>query len=268
MEMERLESIFSLFRGDSALSRLNRDGRLDNPPFDLLELLALVNRVHAFTGGVFDPTVQPLWEAYWERYSQVEACVAGGGEAMAAARERIGWRWVEMDLASVRFLRPGRGLTLNGIAQGYATDKVADLLRARGMQQVLVEVGEIRALGEHPAGRPWQVEIAAPPAGDEEIAETGESVEIADRAIATSAPRGTSFDPDGALGHILDPRTGRPGGAWRQVSVLAASAAMADGLSTGFCLMDEAGIRTALGEVPGAAARLVGKDGRRLQIGV
>jgi len=262
-EIERLEAIFSLFRDDSVLTRLNREGRLDNPPFDLIELLSLAGRVHRLTGGAFDPTVQPLWAAYANRFSRPQECVAGGGEAIFAARERIGWQWVEAGPEAIGFSRPGMGLTLNGIAQGYATDKVAELLRADGMGQVLVEVGEIRALGEHPHGRPWEVAIAAPPGAS---AETGATVDLIDRAIATSAPRGTSFDADGVLGHILDPRTGRPGGRWRQVSVLADTAAMADGLSTGFCLMEEAAIAGALREVPGTTARLVGKNGPPLLI--
>jgi len=60
-EIERLEAVFSLYRADSALMRLNATGRLDTPPFELLDCLALAGRVHAATGGVFDPTVQPLW---------------------------------------------------------------------------------------------------------------------------------------------------------------------------------------------------------------
>jgi thiamine biosynthesis lipoprotein len=263
-EIERLEAIFSLFRDDSLLTGLNRQGRLNDPPFDLIELLSLAGRVHRLTGGAFDPTVQPLWAAYANRFSRPRECVAGGGEAMQEARGRIGWQWVEFGAAAIRFMRPGMGLTLNGIAQGFATDKVAELLRAGGMEQVLVEVGEIRALGEHPQERPWQVGIAAAPGRS---GEAGESVELVDRAIATSAPRGTSFDPDGVLGHILDPAIGRPGGRWLQVSVLADTAALADGLSTGFCLMDEAAIAQALSKLPGTTARLVGKDGPPVRVG-
>jgi len=263
-EIERLEAICSLFRDDSVLTRLNRDGQLENPPFDLIELLSLAGRVHRLTGGAFDPTVQPLWAAYAKRFTRSQECVAGGGEAIFAARERIGWQWVAFGPTEIRFQRPGMALTLNGIAQGYATDKVAELLRAGGMEQVLVEVGEIRALGEHPFGRPWQVAIKPAP-GMEDAA--GETVDLVDRAIATSAPKGTTFDPDGALGHILDPAEGRPGGRWAQASVLADTAAMADGLSTGFCLMDEAAIAGALREVPGTTARLVGKDRLPMLIG-
>ena len=51
---------------------------------------------------------------------------------------------------------PGMAITLNGIAQGYITDRVADLLRNEGFDQAMVDLGEWRALGSHPDGRPWR----------------------------------------------------------------------------------------------------------------
>ena len=60
-EIDRLEGVFSLYRATSALSVLNAQGRLDAPPFELLQCLALCARVHRATGGLFDPSVQPLW---------------------------------------------------------------------------------------------------------------------------------------------------------------------------------------------------------------
>ena len=68
-EVERLESVFSLYRPDSALSRLNAAGLLENPPTELVELLSLgLSLAHA-SSGAFDPTVQPLLRAYFEHFS-------------------------------------------------------------------------------------------------------------------------------------------------------------------------------------------------------
>ena len=68
-EIARLEGIFSLYRTDSALAQLNAAGRLDTPPFELLECLAQAAQVHRATKGLFDPTVQPLWQLYAARYA-------------------------------------------------------------------------------------------------------------------------------------------------------------------------------------------------------
>ena len=75
-ELRRLEAIFTLYRAESELSRLNRDGYLLAPSPEMLAALDLAGRVHVATGGRFDPTVQPLWRAY----------AAGDAQAIAAAR--------------------------------------------------------------------------------------------------------------------------------------------------------------------------------------
>nr|AWJ66056.1 nitrous oxide reductase maturation periplasmic protein [uncultured bacterium] len=232
-EIARLERIFSLHRDDSALARLNRDGRLDAPPFELLELLGICADVHDRTGGAFDPTVQPLWALHAERHA------AGAPPSPAEIEqvlERTGWRHLRFDSASVSFDRAGMALTLNGIAQGYIADRVAMRLRDAGLRDVLVDMGEIAAFGARPGGGPWRVGIAG-----------GARRDLSDAAIATSAPLGTTLDAAGTAGHILDPRTGHPGGRWRQVTVIARSAALADGFSTGFCLMPEARIEAVAG---------------------
>jgi thiamine biosynthesis lipoprotein len=229
-ELERLERIFSLYRPDSALVRLNAGGRLDAPPPEMLDLLSLAGAIHDATGGAFDPTVQPLWQAR----------AAGGDEA--AARARVGWQSVRFDARSVRFARPGMALTLNGIAQGYITDRIAELLAARGFDDVLVDIGEVAARGHRSDGAPWRAGIADP--GGRIVAR----VTLRDRALATSAPMGTVLP--GGQGHILDPSGRAPRRALMSVS--APRAAVADGLSTALCLVDDAAGARALARFAGA----------------
>src|SRR5262245_13106632 len=76
-EIARLEKLFTLYQADSALVRLNRDGRVADPPFDLVRLLAEANEFSAQTGGAFDVTVQPLWQAYAAHFFAPGADPAG-----------------------------------------------------------------------------------------------------------------------------------------------------------------------------------------------
>ncbi len=222
-EISRLEGVFSLFRVDSALSRLNAEGRLDAPPPELLECLALAGAVHRASSGAFDPTVQPLWALWAER------AVAGtrpGAAELAMARDLGGWDALWLDETAIT-IAPGMGLTLNGIAQGFIGDRVAALLAAEGLTNILIDSGEFVALGQMPGGGAWPVRLAQ-----------GGTTDISNRALATSAPTGSVFDQDGRYGHILDPRTGEPAPArWAGISITAPSAALADALSTGACLM-------------------------------
>ena len=233
-EIDRLENVFSLYRSESSLTRLNALGTLDGPPFELLECLSLAGAVHTATGGAFDPTVQPLWAEY------AQATTEGRAPDPAAVLDRVGWAGVTVDPGRVTLGRPGMALTLNGIAQGFVADRVAALLGAEGLTDVMIDTGELRALGTDPRGGDWSVQVLH-----------GPEVPLRDRALATSAPLGTVFDEAGQIGHILDPRTGLPAAAgWKQISVTAPSAAVADACSTAFCLMDREAIEGALDRLP------------------
>jgi thiamine biosynthesis lipoprotein len=238
-ELERLEQVFSLFRPGSALSRLNRDGRLLAPPADLVELLALCDSLHAATGGAFDPTVQPVWLALARRRP------ARDHSSLEAAADLVGWSGVDFESAGVALSRSGMALTLNGVAQGYIADRIAALLGARGYHDVLVDMGEIVARGAR-HGAAWSAAIAAP---DGQILRR---VALRDRALAVSAPLGTLIDRDQGIGHILDPRTGAAATERLLVAVSAESAAVADGLSTGCCLLTDAEAARAVAQFAGA----------------
>lgn len=226
--LAQIEAQFSLYR-DSALTRLNRDRRLAHPDPDLLALFDLAGRVHAATQGVFDPSIQTLWLA-----------TATGGD-LTAARATVGWDRVRLDRDEIR-LDPGMALTFNGIAQGHAADRIADLMRAEGFGDVLIDMGEVRALGLRPDGAFWRARIAGPDG------ERLSDLALSDRALATSSPMGTRIG--GNQSHILRP-DGRPA-LWRTVSISAPEAAVADALSTAACLMDRAAIDRALAAFPGA----------------
>ena len=242
-EIARLEDIFSLYRAGSELRRLNGAGRLRHPSHEMLELLDLARLANTATGGAFDASVQPLWQLHAGAAAEGRAPASG---EIASALARVGWRHVRTGAGLVRFDRPGMALTLNGIAQGYIADRVARLLRAQGLTDLLIDTGEIQALGSREDGRPWRAGIAL--ADGTPVRRTA----LSDRALATSAPHATLLDAGRGLGHILDPRTGRPAARWRLASVSAPQAALADALSTAFCLMDRHAIDRALGYHPRA----------------
>ncbi len=233
-EIERLENILSLYREGSALSQLNRDSKLEAPPFELLDCLARAQAVHHATGGLFDVTLQPLWRLW------AEAAVAGrqpGPGERRAALALSGMERVELSPRRISIAK-GMAITLNGIGQGYVADRVAMLLQAEGLTNILIDTGEHRALGSRPDGSAWPVRAPG----------LNNMVPLAARALATSAPLGTAFDAAGRDGHILDPRTGAPvTSPFASVTISAPTAALADALATAACLTkDETGLRDLL----------------------
>src|SRR4029453_9762991 len=84
--------------------------------------------------------------------------------------------------------RPGRAISLNGIAQGYISDAIADMLRNEGFESAVVDLGEYRTIGRHPAGRPWRIGIRDGKDSDR----INRTIELDDMALAVSGGYGTT----------------------------------------------------------------------------
>lgn len=262
-EIRRLEAIFSLYRPDSELVRLNRQGRLVAPSPELLDLLSLCRSLHAATGGALDPTIQPLWDHY--------ARQATGAKAtdFEDARRRTGFDLVTFQPAEIRYSRPGMAMTFNGIAQGFITDRVTALLEASGCSNVVVDLGEIAARGSSAdeafdRDKGWPVTLKPDP----EREGTSARIMLDNAAVASSARLGTTFDQTGRRSHILDPRTGLPvENGLSAASVVARTAAVADGLSTAALVCDEKQLAVVLGKFSGTRAFVLREDGSTAWIG-
>ncbi len=263
-EVERLEGILSLYRETSALCELNRSGALAAPPPELVDVLAASRSAHETTGGTFDPTIQPLFALYADHFKEPGATADGPAQdAVEQARALVDFDAVRFNADRIAFARPGMALTLNGLAQGYVTDRVVVLLRASGMDKSLIDMGESRALGSQPNGRPWRIGIAETQADrqDEKV------IPLVDRAIATSAFSGFLFVVAGRFSHILDPRQGSVPPRYRRLSVIAADATRADAYSTAFSLMERERIESVLKGQPDVAVDLLTVDGKALRLG-
>ena len=212
--IRHVEHQFSLYDPESALSRLNRDGVLPDPHPDFRVLCTQVDGLHARTGGLFDPTVQVLWQK------------SVNDQPIASARNLIGWSHVEHSENKIK-LAPGQQLTFNGIAQAFATDLVTDSLRSAGFTDLFVNIGEHAAHG--PARR---LGIQDPLAGH-----VG-TLTLKNAAVASSSPAATQI---GSAHHIFSPFSDDL--QWSTVSVIAPRAAIADGLSTALCLADWAAVK-------------------------
>ncbi len=257
-EIRRLEDVFSLYRRDSALTRLNRTGVLAAPPVELVALMSTAHGVSVATGGAFDATMQPLWALYARHFARHPGAAFGPSQAdIDRALVRVDYRAVSLQPERIAFRRPGMAASLNGIAQGYITDRAADILRRAGFCHVVIDLGETRALGRHPTGRPWRVGIRAPGRSGAILRE----LQVVDRAVATSAPGGTPFEASGRYHHLIDPRTGRCAGSYRSLTVTAPNATLADALSTAFCVMPWPRVETVAARYPGVAVDALRSSG-------
>ena len=228
-EVARLNGIFSLHREDSEISRLNRDGFLDNPSWELRDQLSEGRRFSELSGGAFDISVQPLWALYaahfWtgsDRSSDINAA------AKDVARKLVDYRRITIGSRRIEFGRPGMGVTLNSIAQGFIADRIAGMLAGQGFQHVYADLGETRLIGGHPDGRPWRIGLRDP----KDQARFGRTLDLENIGLAVSGGYGTQFDETGRYHHIFDPRTGLSANGMTAIAVTAPSAMIANGLAT------------------------------------
>ena len=248
-EIDRLEGALSLFRDDSELRRLNREKLLHLPSGDLRRALALALNVAGLSRGLFDPTVQALWEAHVDWFAAAPDAGLPPEEVIGKARAAVDWRRILVRPDTISIAADQR-LTLNGLGQGYVTDRVANLLYSRGLQNVLVDLGEQRALGPRQRGEPWLVARA-----------NAAPFALTSGALATSEGSGCVLGASGAVHHLFDPRNGRSAAHWTKVTVHHGSAAVADALSTALYVASSAEIEALLPRFAGTMVWATDHDG-------
>lgn len=252
-EIDRLENALSLIRPESELNRLNRDHVLHSPSRDFHRALDLALSVSRATDGLFDPTVQSLWEAHIDWFAAQPAAALPPDTVIAPARAKIDWRHIQIDANRVSIGSDQR-LTLNGMGQGYVTDRITELLHARGIRHVFVDLGEQRADEPRANGRPWV------------ISRTGaRPFALLNGALATSEGAGCILGADGAAHHLFDPRTGRSASTWKRITVYHRTAALADALSTALHAASAQEIETIVARFSGIAAWAVDQADRESQ---
>jgi len=228
-ELRRVEQRLSLFDDTSELCELNRRaGRTSlAADTDLRTVLAAALRFERTSGGGFNPAVEPLmraWGFHRARTSEPsDAEITEAREAVQAAR-------IEMD--GVRLALPSREtqLDLGGIGVGYGLDRMASVLRRKGIERAFLDVsGDCLALGAPPGQPGWRVDIADPRRPGHAVAST----RLRDLALATSSNSVSVVRYGRAVrGHVINPETGWPADAMTQVSVVARTGIEADALST------------------------------------
>lgn len=255
VELNQVEDMLSVYRPNSQISRLNKTGRLDRPHAHFLNVLNASQQMARSSAGAFDVSVQPLWELYFDA-KQKNALPDPA--AIEAARAKVDYRKIVQSGESVAFAAPGMKITFNGIAQGYAADRVLSVFKAHGIEHALIDTGEITSEGHKADGEPFRVGIQHPRHPDAFIGVCA----LDGRALATSGDYATYFSDDFLYNHIFDPSTGRSPLELASASILAPTGMLADALTKPvFILGMEKGLAV-VESMPGCDAYLVTKDGR------
>ena len=144
--------------------------------------------------------------------------------------------------AGTAFLRrEGMMVNLGGIGKGYAVDRARDILRQRGFHDFMIQFGGDMYVAGRMGDHSWRLGIQDPRGPADRIFA---AIELSETTFSTSGDYARFFIKDGRrYHHILDPATGEPATGCRSVTIVTASATVADALSTGvFVLGPDAGM--------------------------
>lgn len=247
-EIARLDAMLSNYRADSEINAIadgSGEPRAASP--ELVTVLARAQELAELSGGAFDVTSGPL-TALWRR-------AINDGElpepaAIAAARERVGYRRLDVDVAAQAVtVAAGTTLDVGGIAKGFVLDRALAVIAGEGIEAALVEAGGDLVVGASPPGTDgWRIDVP----------HLGCTVELRHAALATSGDEFQFVEIDGVrYSHTVDPRSGfglRDSGT---ISVVAQDGLTADGLATTLTLLSGHETEAVLSALPGARLLVV-----------
>jgi thiamine biosynthesis lipoprotein len=251
-EMERVVNLLNRYDPSSALSFLNVEGAIPDPPPELYDVMLKARLYHDASEGAFDSTVQPLVDLF-RSMQPSESKVLEAVSAMDGSK-------VEMNGKGITLGLPGMGVTLDGIAKGFVVDRMAAVLGRQGLSDFLINAGgDIRSVGVREDGKEWRVGVQDPAkAGD-----LPDVIGLSNFAVATSGSYEIYFDRERTHHHIVSARTGTSPQTSQSVSVVAPTTLAADALATAVFVMEpERGIRF-IGSFPQCACLIVDEGGRQ-----
>jgi len=259
--VRRVDGLLSTWRDDSEVARLNQAPvghpvLLSPPLYTLLRDAAGWTRL---TGGAFDPAIGSLIDA-WDLRGKGRIPSEG---ALAHARAAGGiHHFVFADSAhSVTRTDSASWLDTGGFGKGVALGEARLALLRRHVSDASLNFGgQVLVIGGDPSGADWTVPVAHPA----RRAEPAAWLRLRDRSASTSSQSERFVTVGGKrLGHILDPRTGRPVPAWGSVTVVAEDPAAADAVSTALLVLGpEAGARWAESREDLGVLFLIERNGR------
>jgi len=208
---------------------------------ETFEVIAFSLDISRRSQGTFDVTYAAM-RGLWKFDQDMEKKLPAAAE-IAKRRKLISWRDVILDKAArtVKLRRSGMRLGLGGIAKGYAVDRASTILRAQGLLNFMVQAGGDLYVAGQKGDASWMVGVRDPRGGPHDVIA---KMPIKDHAFSTAGDYERSFILGGKrYHHIIDPRTGYPATASREVTVFAPNAFLADGLDDAiFILGPEKGL--------------------------
>ena len=216
--LAKIDTSLSIYNPQSLISQFNNKPGFINMDDHFRKVIDKSLDTYRQTGGIFDITVEPLVEAWGFGPKKMtnlpdSATIKAIKECIGSNNLYIGPSSLYKNGLALCRLKPCIKIDVNGIAQGYSVDVIANYLEAHAIQNYLVEVGgEIRVKGhKQPSGEKMKIGIEAPGENDFELSVIKKVITVDNGAITTSGSYRKFYESEGQkITHLIDPRTGYP----------------------------------------------------------
>jgi len=254
-----IDNSMSLYSDSSLISKFNNaEGHAVDVDVHMQNVIKSSLKISKKSKGIFDITVQPLvslWGFGPQRVSRFP-----DPQTIDSVLQYVGMQNIRLHKGVLSKNIPGVSIDLNGIAQGYTVDVLADFLEANEVKNYIVELGgEIRSKGYKPSGIPFEVAIERPEGSEANTF----TLQLTGKAITTSGNYRQTFDNNGVkVHHHISPFDGYPlRNSVASVTVIAPTAMEADGYDNVFmALSPEDGVKLA-DKLKGIDIYIIYKDG-------
>ena len=235
-EIYRIEDLMT-YTGDSGeVARLNKNGHLLNASPDLLYVVTKSVECSELSNGSFDITVLPVINLWKEK---MRARSPPTDDEINETLKLVNYKNISIENNSIYFRENNgsMGITLGGIAKGYAIDRAIEVLKDHGIKHALVNAGgDIRVMGFKTGNEPWRIALRNPKNKTEYIT----ILNLCDRSVATSGNYERYFSEEARASHIIDPKTGYAVDELLSATIIAENATDADALATAVFVLGEA----------------------------
>lgn len=251
--LDQIDLSLSAWVKQSVLSEFNNQNSIVISDEHFLTVFFRGKEIHDMTYGAFHPMIMPLVRAWG---FGPEGGELKEGENLDSLKNFVNYDFqitADENSESILFEKSlGYQMDVNGIAQGYSVDVVADFLEKRGIENYMVEIGgELKAKGQNENEEYWRIGVDKP-ISTAENRQLEAIVTLKDASLATSGSYRKFYEKNGRkYSHTIDPATGEPvNHNLLSATVLASNCTNADAFATAFMVMGVEGTKEFLASNP------------------
>lgn len=262
-EVKRVDALMSVSGKNSEIKKINsaKAGEKTRVSPEVFHLIKKSLEISEKTDGIFDITINPLSQLW--NITSPEPKVPED-KKVKECLQAVNYKNVLLDEGNltVTLKEENMSITLGAVAKGYAADRAVKILKDRGVEDALVDLGgNIYVLGKEK-----NIGIQTP---FEKRGEFFEKVSVKNTSVVTSGGYERYFEENGKMyHHIIDTKKGYPADSnLLSATVVCENSYLADALSTALFASGEDKAKEIAKKFDGIRVILLRKDMSVIRLG-